>query len=86
MHVDCSINTSYDISAVWEIIAQGRIMTLITPFKPFKHTLLVNTLHVKGHFVFFKKKTKKLCGGRNTYGLYRLNRILTNYYSNITEF
>lgn len=59
MHVDCSINTSYDISAVWEIIAQGRIMTLITPFKPFKHTLLVNTLNVKGHFVFFKKKNQK---------------------------
>lgn len=31
-------------------------MALITPFKPFKHTLLVNTLNVKGHFVFFKKK------------------------------
>lgn len=59
-------------------------MALITPFKPFKHTLLVNTLNVKGHFVFFKKKKK--CGGRNTYGLYRLNRILTNYHSNITEF
>lgn len=57
------------------------MMALITSFKLSKYTLLVNNWVWKDIWFSLNK-----WGSRNIYGLCRINRILTNYHSNISEF